>query len=526
MVWLRAKLSLCEELMRYVCILVLVYFGFSLEGCGKKSKGGASDSNSNILGASQLAFSVGEGVDPNTVGGYIVGKEDELKVVAGPNGTFLIPNMPEGEHDVIITGKSSGSAQQNPDRGIRLNKVAVGKDEKKDLAKIDLPKNGSVKGKVSLGTADPTSLRLTENLAGIDAYIPGTKYAVKSADDGTFTMDSIPVGQHKLYIEKDGYRRGIINIEMTSGETLEAPSIALFVDTGAEGYVVIQDLEQDSIDTPIKAAVRKKKMRLSIGATEGSTLMKVSACNDFRGKSWIPFSAEGEYDLEEECHDDLKGGYRLYIKFANGNGLESSPFTSDSYFRYNPISLQPTGIMAGNLRIHDIPKNASKFFLSMAYPDGDQVPWREEFPLQEVHENFSRDFECHYDGFSQQLKGDGSIDLKGFSNTALQLEFLDQAGQVIGKPVQGRFSVTCPQVQATLAGNLVTIKLSGVPERATHMRKQLVSGNVNDAPLEPVSSEFSETMAGTEASTTVIFYREGNAIGSIKIGKFIDLSGT
>lgn len=505
--------------MRYTYILVLT--SLSLLACGKKNKSESSGANAPIAGAGQLAFTIGEGVEPESVAGYIVGKQDELKVIAGSNGTFLIPNVPEGQHDIIVTGKSAGASQQESDRGIRLNEIVIGKEEKKDLAKIDLPKNSSIKGKVSLGTTAPTSLALKESLAGIDVYIPGTKYIVKSGEDGSFTMDSVPVGRHKLYIEKDGYRRGVFNIETKGGETFDAPNIALFVDTGEEGYVVVQDMEHLE-GAWITNFVRTKKIRLSIGATSGSTLMKISACSDFRGKSWRPYAEQAEYTLEEECLEDLKGGYRIYIKFANGNGLESSPFMSDNYFLYNPASAKSLGIMNPRLRIHDIPTNAAKLFLSILDPSTGGFIEREEYPLQEFHDNFTKDLSCYYDGYSKKLTGDGTVILDGYGRADFYIEFADSSGQTIGKPIQAFVTSTCPTVQATIQGTTATIKLSGIPERATHMRKAINQDIDDSIPLEPASSaDFSET-APAAASAKVVFYREGKEIGRIHVDRFFD----
>lgn len=120
--------------MRYTYILVLT--SLSLLACGKKNKSESSGANAPIAGAGQLAFTIGEGVEPESVAGYIVGKQDELKVIAGSNGTFLIPNVPEGQHDIIVTGKSAGASQQESDRGIRLNEIVIGKEEKKDLGSV------------------------------------------------------------------------------------------------------------------------------------------------------------------------------------------------------------------------------------------------------------------------------------------------------------------------------------------------------------------------------------------------------
>jgi hypothetical protein len=96
-------------------------------------------------------------VDPGSVSGYVVGRQDLLKVERASTGEYFINNAPAGKLDIILVAQSSLSllwsrflATKEVDVGIRLNKVDVLNGVRTTKDNVTLPKLASVSGKVML----------------------------------------------------------------------------------------------------------------------------------------------------------------------------------------------------------------------------------------------------------------------------------------------------------------------------------------------------------------------------------------
>jgi hypothetical protein len=232
-----------------------------------------------------------------------------LKLSSAENGQYYVNNVPAGEHDVVVTGSSlqlglATSQKLSKDRGARLAKIKFLSGIKNEAGLVQAPKFGSVTGSVKLvGQSDS---------AGIDVYVPGTDLIAKTDTTGQFSLSNMPVGKQNFYFEKDGYHRGQIEgVTVESGKTATLVPIDLSLSTGAEGFVII---EQGA------AYVNKRKVNLLIGATADAVLMKIFESPTFDNLSWKPVVTSTSYEFSSD------GDKTLYIKFANANGLESSPF--------------------------------------------------------------------------------------------------------------------------------------------------------------------------------------------------------
>jgi hypothetical protein len=268
--------------------------------------------------AGQLAFTLPADIDRCNVGGYIVGFKDQLKVSASSDGKYYITNVPAGEQDVIITAGSLAIgllAEKAKDRGIRLKKQKFLYGVKSEPGEIAVPKFGSLTGVAKLiGQSDH---------AGIDVYIPGTDMIAKTDVDGKFRISNVPVGEHNLFFEKDGYHRGRIeSIEVTTEKTTELPETYLAISTGSEGFVLIDFGNPGAIS---------RKVSLVIGATSNAVLMKVSDDISFTNVSWKPVASASSYTFRS---DGIK---TLYVKFSDANGLESSPFSTTIDIRQTAV---------------------------------------------------------------------------------------------------------------------------------------------------------------------------------------------
>ena len=58
---------------------------------------------SSESGTGTLKFEIEDDVDPCQVDGYIVGQEDNTQAVQIDETTFAVPNVPEGEQELIVT---------------------------------------------------------------------------------------------------------------------------------------------------------------------------------------------------------------------------------------------------------------------------------------------------------------------------------------------------------------------------------------------------------------------------------------
>lgn len=257
-------------------------------------------------------FDVAKTTDPCSVEGYIVGKAGIFKIERGVDGRFLLDALPPGKHDVVITATDRldaplGLAGEPQKRGVRLG-VEIFAQKVTDGGELALPKVSSIAGKVRLAGR--------EDHAGIDVYIPGTSYAAKTASDGSFKMGDVPAGKHSIYMDHDGFHRGRFEtLAVDSARETTLPDATLLVATGAAGSIRINDGEM---------IVDSLSVALTIAATPEAILMKISESDAFLGAEWVPISASTTYRFSSE------GAKTLYVKFADANGLESSPYSAQT----------------------------------------------------------------------------------------------------------------------------------------------------------------------------------------------------
>ena len=303
----------------------------SVLACGKKGGDSPSSEGTNSpttdggggqvalpeppAAAGQLILTLDTGVDPSTVSGYVVGKQDLLKIERAKSGEYFIHNVPAGTHDVVVVASTSGASlwdslllksDKSPDMGVRLNKVEVLNGIRTKKEKVKLPSLMSVSGTVTLSNQ-------TDH-AGIDVYIPGTEYVAKTDSKGAFFFAGVPAGTHNFFFERDGYVRGQmegVDVDKEPAQSLDA--MTLLVDTGTEGFMVLNE----------GAAVSaSKEVKVTLGAGSDSVVMKISENPDFAGAPWKALKTTFTYKFQ------TGGNKILYAKIANANGLESSPFSA------------------------------------------------------------------------------------------------------------------------------------------------------------------------------------------------------
>lgn len=308
-----------------------------LTSCGKSSsKSGDGGTCTTVPlpetppAAGQLTFRVPPDVDPCSVSGYVVGLKEQLKVSASSDGSYFINNIPAGEPDVIITANALTVrllGEKDKTKGRRLKKVKILNGVRTDQEEVELPDFGSVTGVAKLvGQSDH---------AGIDVYVPGTDLIAKTDVEGNFSFSAMPVGEHNFFFERDGYHRGqieAIQVEATKQKILD--EVNLVLSTGAEGFLLIENGA---------TIANSRTVAITIGATSDAVLMKIAETNSFEGSGWKPVVSSTSYTFPSS------GQKTLFVKFANANGLESSPYSATilvDVFSDKTVAFTPTFTLA------------------------------------------------------------------------------------------------------------------------------------------------------------------------------------
>lgn len=307
--------------------------------------------------SSQLVFQLTGNIDQCSAQGYVVGYSDRLKVERAEDGLYFINNIPAGDHDIIITAseKGAGLLDGATTRGRRLNDINFLSGVKTDSGEIELPHVGAITGKVTL--SDQT------DHAGIHVYIPGTGFDATTDSNGSYTISPfVPVGINNLYFEKDGYHRGQIeNVEVIEATTSTVTDITLVISNGAEGFIVIENGAD---------LVAHLTVEIVIGATENAVLMKIAETDAFLEVPWQPIVTSTHYTF------DTDGSKTLYVKFADANGLESSPFLDKITTDVTPPSFSPSILYTeGDTLVVSVPDDSAAFHKIAFEADFDDAAW-------------------------------------------------------------------------------------------------------------------------------------------------------
>ena len=183
---------------------------------------------------------------------------------------------------------------------------------------VNLQKTGSISGMVTLSNgSDPT---------GAFVFIPGTSFNATANASGEFSMTGVPPGTYEnVRVQKDGYYDAVVSDVVVTSETNTAiGTMRLILSTGPNGSVLIND--GDAYTTNLTVT-------LTIGATSDAVLMLISENETFTGALWTPIQATTEYTFTNG------GTKRLYMKFADANGLESTGVYDDITINTDPSAL-------------------------------------------------------------------------------------------------------------------------------------------------------------------------------------------
>lgn len=321
--------------------LLIVPFCLFVVGCGDKAllpdTSAATNTTANqplppvSTASGQIILSFPESNGGEVITGYVVGKQSLLPIKHASTGEYYIDNVPSGKYDVIVkaspTSLNLTSDNNAASKGIRLSNVEVLNGIRTTQDNVTLASLSSISGAARLGNG-VAALNLTdEDSAGILVYVPGTEYSAYTASDGTYSISNLPSGVHNFYFEKDGYHRGQVEaVEIAPGATETNSNVSLAVDTGAEGGL--------SLASGGYGVLTGTPITLIISATPNAILMKIGQDTTFVDSIWQPIKSTLTYETPEQTN-------RFFcVKFADGNGLESSPYCLTIAIRNQDITIR------------------------------------------------------------------------------------------------------------------------------------------------------------------------------------------
>ena len=307
--------------------------------------------------AGQLILSLVD-VAPESVAGYVVGKQDALKIQRTEDGKYFIDNIPAGKQDIIISAKKTstnlfGLVSENSEVGVRLSGVEILNGVRTTKSDVKLAQLRKLSGKVHL--------RGQGKYGGVQVYVPGTDLIAISDDEGNFSISRLPVGIHNLVTEKSGYHRGRLEsiTVLDTEDKVVNQAIEMVLSTGAEGFISLNNGESSSTSRVVD---------VTVGASDEAVLMKISENVTFEGASWVPLASSSSYTFA------TPGPKKVYVMFATANGLTSSPFSTEINVAIFPAVLETNTfkIGEGSARIFgngtgltfELPANATEYIIS------------------------------------------------------------------------------------------------------------------------------------------------------------------
>lgn len=322
-------------------ILLLMLFPLFLVGCGGGGGGTSTPPADNggspsgeiqgtIVAAPSISFKAGspihQAITSGTVGvpGAVCTIEGTNKsATTGQDGSFTINGIDSGSHILICKKTAVDGTVYAFLKIVEVPSGQQGTGSILDIGTVEITATGHIQGKAMLTSqADHT---------GITVYIPGTSFQAMTDAVGAYLMSNIPEGTYGLRFEKSGHAAAILSgINVTAGQTTLVGDLVLNLSTGATGSLIIENGNAHSASQTVT---------ISITASTDAALMQISEDPNFVGATWIPLSSTMTWTFASD------GEKRLYIKFADANGLESAP-VSDSIIIDTTPPAAPTGVTA------------------------------------------------------------------------------------------------------------------------------------------------------------------------------------
>lgn len=245
----------------------------------------------------------------------------DKSVATDDAGHFLFTAVTPGSY-IIICKKAAADGKLFA--FLRVVDVQAGATV--DLGELEITSTGAIKGKVTLdGRSDHT---------GIGIFIPGTSLEARTDGNGAYVLEGVPAGSYEVHFEKSGYGAiKLTDISVAAAQTTSTPDLVLNISTGATGSITIENG---------RAYFNSRTVTVSIKASNDATLMQISEDPLFINIGWEPIAATHQWTFSSD------GGHTLYAKFANANGLQSSPVADSIIIDTQPpdVTVFPSGATA------------------------------------------------------------------------------------------------------------------------------------------------------------------------------------
>ncbi len=319
-----------------------------------------------------------DSIDPCTVDGYIVGQKDDAKVKRVNGNTYVISDVPSGEHDIIVTGKKKGDGSViNPTDvtgtflvGNRMNSVksTARQTTAQDLFLFTV---GQITGVAKLAGSS--------NHEGVEVYIPGTSYSSITDAAGTYRFNGdIPPGVHNLVFRKTGYSEGRIeNVEVKSAQSYSAADIVLTPEAGEALLTLIGP--EGAIIEEVRPTLTTRTVKFTMRPKGRPSLMKISEDNNFANKNFVPFQTTATYTFSiDALRENGMASKTLSIQLLAGETLSTIeyPLVLDLFSEIRGKNLlivdnltEDDPSLTLNIGIDPAPKDATFMQLSVLHAD-------------------------------------------------------------------------------------------------------------------------------------------------------------
>lgn len=211
-----------------LCLALMLLIG----GCDPKSlPGGLPNTGVPQDGVSQtipfitgqLVNGTGQPVAGATVRAYVAPYRIEglstepaasVEATTDAQGAFKLVSPPLGS--VAVEARGSGQ------KALRTG-VSVAQGAKVDLGVLSLQPTGRIAGRVTTSTGT--------NLLATDVFIPGTDYLAKTASDGSYSLQDVPVGVYQLAAVRNNFQPRVLEgVQVLANKVTEPPDLQLSLD--------------------------------------------------------------------------------------------------------------------------------------------------------------------------------------------------------------------------------------------------------------------------------------------------------
>ncbi len=247
----------------------------------------------------------------DSINGYVVGFPDNLKIEATTGNKFFIKNVPDGDHSILVTGKSVAG----DDIGILLNRVRALKGTANELTALTLSKLVELE-------AAAIDIATGKSISACELNLIGTKIKGNCADEGRLRIGNIPFGKYNMEVSAVGFATGIWrNFEVSQTDKL---TILNLLNSEAARRSLLLAQGPFKLEDPFRLIMLTPPI---IPANESWEEMKVAVNSNFDYTDWEPLRTSFLRKVITKSGDN-----KISIKLRTKSGAESAQLFTSIYF--------------------------------------------------------------------------------------------------------------------------------------------------------------------------------------------------